>query len=346
MLTECGDWYVPFGILFDPKRSKDMALPPYFKARLARIYKREVHRVQVFDFGGLPDLMADGLSARMLMEHRDAQGVSLFTSRAWKQLFDIRGPLIGISSAGDFLGTSPSYTTIRDSILRLCHRLIACSIVGRSQAPKKVIVTDLFYLRGMDVGSVNVPYLLARYLRLFAAGRKSRDFISRVRLQICMEIDDTWAWVAQGPERLPDAAAGTHGAAEVALAVDDDMPQAVPPPPRTQESSLVLIQGRSEQSHVSILLLQVLENQLLSVSLLICLRKRDCVERIPSADGNLRELSGEEAWETIENFAQGQKEWDNPLNIISEQEIENLKVHVKRLFGNEKVWVKMHRNIA
>ncbi|GKD49725.1 hypothetical protein Tco_1278701 [Tanacetum coccineum] len=44
-----------------------------------------------------------------------------------------------------------------------------------------------------------------------------------------------------------------------------------------------------------------------------------------AADGNLRELSGEEAWETIENFAQGQKEWDNPPNINSEQEIENLK---------------------
>ncbi|GJR61766.1 hypothetical protein Tco_1503928 [Tanacetum coccineum] len=29
----------------------------------------------VFDFGGLPDLMAEGLSARMLMEHMDAQGV-------------------------------------------------------------------------------------------------------------------------------------------------------------------------------------------------------------------------------------------------------------------------------
>ncbi|GJQ93011.1 hypothetical protein Tco_0004150 [Tanacetum coccineum] len=40
-----------------------------------------------------------------------------------------------------------------------------------------------------------------------------------------------------------------------------------------------------------------------------------------AADGNLRELSGEEAWEAIENFAQGQKEWDNPPNIISEQEV-------------------------
>ncbi|GKD81615.1 hypothetical protein Tco_1348454 [Tanacetum coccineum] len=65
-----------------------------------------------------------------------------------------------------------------------------------------------------------------------------------------------------------------------------------------------------------------------------------------AADGNLRELSGEEAWEAIENFAQGQKEWDNPPNIISEQEVANLKAQAKRLFGNEDVWVKIHRGIA
>ncbi|GKF07132.1 hypothetical protein Tco_0041356 [Tanacetum coccineum] len=152
---------------------------------------------------------------------------------------------IGILSARDFFGTALSYTAIRDPILRLCHRLIACSITGRSQAPEKVTMTDLFYLRGMDVGSVNVSYLLARYLRLFAVGRKSGAHISGeqivarlaehfglltveilqgltviapkfpiinmaelVRLQIYMEVDDTWAWVAMGPERQPDAAAG------------------------------------------------------------------------------------------------------------------------------------------
>ncbi|GKC51330.1 hypothetical protein Tco_1074075, partial [Tanacetum coccineum] len=64
-----------------------------------------------------------------------------------------------------------------------------------------------------------------------------------------------------------------------------------------------------------------------------------------AADGNLRELSGEEAWEAIENFAQGQKEWDNPPNIISEQEVANLKAQAKRLFGNEDVWVEMHREV-
>ncbi|GKA16492.1 hypothetical protein Tco_0696239 [Tanacetum coccineum] len=65
-----------------------------------------------------------------------------------------------------------------------------------------------------------------------------------------------------------------------------------------------------------------------------------------AADEGLRELSGKEAWEAIENFAQGQKEWDNPPNIISEQEVANLKAQAKRLFGNENVWVEMHRGIT
>ncbi|GJR77361.1 hypothetical protein Tco_0089726 [Tanacetum coccineum] len=31
---------------------------------------------------------------------------------------------------------------------------------------------------------------------------------------ICVEIDDTWAWVALGPERQPDAAVGALGVAQ------------------------------------------------------------------------------------------------------------------------------------
>ncbi|GJT74913.1 reverse transcriptase domain-containing protein [Tanacetum coccineum] len=162
-----------------------------FEERLGRIYGKEIHRVQVFDFEGLIELMADGLSGRMLMEHRDAQGhkavLDLDIARALQfQLGGVRRRIswrefiLGISSAGDFLGTTPSYTWIRDPMLRLCHMLIACSIAGRSQAPEKVTMIDLFYLREMDVGSVNIPYLLARYLRLFTSGRKHWAMISRV----------------------------------------------------------------------------------------------------------------------------------------------------------------------
>ncbi|GKC94377.1 hypothetical protein Tco_1159819 [Tanacetum coccineum] len=253
-----------------------------FETRLARIFRREVHRVQVFDFGGLSDLMTEGLSSRMMMEHRDAQGQSVFgedvldldTTRAlqfqlggvrrrmsWREFIlalvlhtteemqtagfglywvksvrqipdkrDLSAYWIRISSMGDFLGT-PSYTLIRDPILRLCHKLIACSIAGRSQAPKKVTVTDLFYLRGMHVGLINIPYQLARYLRLFVSGRKKGAMISGglpvidmaklVRLQICIDLDDTWSWVAPGPESQLDTTAGALEAAEDAPIADE-----------------------------------------------------------------------------------------------------------------------------
>nr|GFA79944.1 ribonuclease H-like domain-containing protein [Tanacetum cinerariifolium] len=59
--------------------------------------------------------------------------------------------------------------------------------------------------------------------------------------------------------------------------------------------------------------------------------------------GTLGELSCEEAWEAIENFTQGQKEWDNPPNINSKKELASLRAQAKRLFRNEKVWVEMPR---
>ncbi|GKA15327.1 hypothetical protein Tco_0695074 [Tanacetum coccineum] len=45
---------------------------------------------------------------------------------------------------------------------------------------------------------------------------------------------------------------------------------------------------------------------------------------------------------------QGSNQLKEALEIRSrgDDEIENLKVHAKRLFGNENVWVEMHRNIA
>ncbi|GJR38479.1 hypothetical protein Tco_1214163 [Tanacetum coccineum] len=202
----------------------------YFEERLGKIYGRGVHRVHVFDFGGLTDLMVEGLSDRMLMEHMDAQGYSVFTSRAWRfgeavldldtaralqfQLGGVRRHMswrefiLGVSSEGDFLGTAPSYTAIRDMMLRLCHR-------------------------GIDVGPVNVPYLLARYLRIFASERKlwamisGGQFVARLAEHFGLLTEQRLygltmiAWVAPGPERQPDAAAGALEVAEGAPDVDE-----------------------------------------------------------------------------------------------------------------------------
>nr|GEV43725.1 hypothetical protein [Tanacetum cinerariifolium] len=159
-----------------------------FEGMLKKIYGRGVHRVDVFDFGGLTTEMAEGLTSRMLMHHKYTQRQSVFTSREIKsagfgaywdesarRILD-KGNLSaywrGILSKGDFLGSSLTYTAIRVPMLRMGHRLIAYNITGRSQAPEKVTSIDLFYLQGMDVKLVNIPYLLARYLRRFALGRK------------------------------------------------------------------------------------------------------------------------------------------------------------------------------
>ncbi|GKD06198.1 hypothetical protein Tco_1181172 [Tanacetum coccineum] len=44
------------------------------------------------------------------------------------------------------------------------------------------------------------------------------DMAELVRLKICIEIDNTWAWVAMGPERKPDATTGAPGVAQDAPA--------------------------------------------------------------------------------------------------------------------------------
>ncbi|GJR14526.1 hypothetical protein Tco_0797178 [Tanacetum coccineum] len=183
------------------------------ETRLARIYRREIHRVQVFNLGGLPDLMAGGLSTRMLMEHKDAQGqrlhsieemqtagFSLYWTKSARWIPDkgnLRDYWIKISSPRDFLGTDPSYTLIRDPMLRLCHRLITCSIARRSQAPEK----------GLIVIALAFPII---------------NMAELVRLKSCVKLDDTWAWVPAGPARQEGGAGGVAEEAPVASGRGDE----------------------------------------------------------------------------------------------------------------------------
>ncbi|GKD87439.1 hypothetical protein Tco_1358593 [Tanacetum coccineum] len=51
-----------------------------------------------------------------------------------------------------------------------------------------------------------------------------------VRLQICEELDDTWAWVAPRPERQPDATIGTLEVAKGAQAGPAPVQAPQPPP--------------------------------------------------------------------------------------------------------------------
>ncbi|GJT15176.1 hypothetical protein Tco_0873882 [Tanacetum coccineum] len=226
--------------------------------------KPTVNRVHVLDFARLTEEMRQTLADRLRMVYTGDDGQELFTIYAWRRLFEIRGPL---------LGEARRRMTWRQFILDLgLHtskemtedRFEAYCISSRGHAPKKVTGIDLFYLRSMDQGTTNVPYLLAQYLFRHAEGRKSRAmmsvryFIRRlvdhfglvsdeglmglsvitrvlpminlyelVKLNIYVRLGDTWAWVAQGLERQQVAAAGAPEVAEgirLGMAVGEKKP--------------------------------------------------------------------------------------------------------------------------
>ncbi|GJV43699.1 hypothetical protein Tco_1428235 [Tanacetum coccineum] len=146
---------------------------------------------------------------------------------------DIRDYWIEISSDRDFLGPNPFYVFIQDPVRRLCHGMIACSISGRGQAPKKVIGVDLFYLYSIDRGTANVPHLLAQYLFRHAEGRKSGARLSEVTsLGVLQPILDWQSDVAAGaPGAAEDDPANDKGAEVNPAPVQ--APQPPPPAPRT-----------------------------------------------------------------------------------------------------------------
>ncbi|GKF07739.1 hypothetical protein Tco_0041963 [Tanacetum coccineum] len=102
-------------------------------------------------------------------------------------------------------------------------RLSRGHLIGRL-AHHFVLVSD-DGLKGLSIVACELPLI---------------DMGELVKLNICIEIGDDWAWVAPGPERQQVAAAGTPGAAEDVSTVDEGVqadptpmqaPQQQPPPP-------------------------------------------------------------------------------------------------------------------
>ncbi|GKE29852.1 hypothetical protein Tco_1445236, partial [Tanacetum coccineum] len=205
--------------------------------RLERIYSREIHRVQVVDFQGTPELIRDGLFARMVMEHRDDAGVVVFTSQAWG------GCLI--------LGYNWFGSSFWSSLARLDLEREEMESFG--------------FARGLDVGSVNIPYLLARYLRRFAAGRKSMAYISGGQFvaRLAEHFGPLAAEILGGliviapelliidMERQPDAAAGAHEVAQDDEGGHADLApaQAAPPQPAISRNMLQRMARLKEDVH-------------------------------------------------------------------------------------------------
>ncbi|GJZ16105.1 hypothetical protein Tco_0551782 [Tanacetum coccineum] len=72
----------------------------------------------------------------------------------------------------------PSYTTIKNDIRRLVHRLLNISINGRHNAKEKVTLEDLFFLHSMDGGDlVDVPWNVAKFFTNKSKGAKTKSMI-------------------------------------------------------------------------------------------------------------------------------------------------------------------------
>ncbi|GJV07218.1 retrovirus-related pol polyprotein from transposon TNT 1-94 [Tanacetum coccineum] len=65
-----------------------------YEQRLKTIWGRPVNRLHVLDFAGLTEGMRQTLGDRLSMVYAGDDGEALFTSHAWRRLFEVRGPLI------------------------------------------------------------------------------------------------------------------------------------------------------------------------------------------------------------------------------------------------------------
>ncbi|GJS73208.1 hypothetical protein Tco_0706049 [Tanacetum coccineum] len=224
--------YVPFGILFDPKR--------YYKdgvyTRMLRRPRRQVNRVHILDFEGLTLDMRHDLAERTRMVYTMDDGQEVFMSHAWRRLFDIRAPLVH-----EFILEFFSTCRIVDEmgldadakVLYLLAQYLFKYVEGRKSGAR--LSGEHFIVRlAHHFGLVSDDGL--RRLSIVTCELPLIDMGELVKLNICMEIGDDWTWVAHGTERQPVATAAALRGAEDALNIDKDAqavptPKHAPPPP-------------------------------------------------------------------------------------------------------------------
>nr|GEX24706.1 hypothetical protein [Tanacetum cinerariifolium] len=195
-----------------------------FKKRLGKIYRGEVHGVHVFDFGGLTGIIHEGLRGRTLMEYKDAQGQSVFTSRAWMRLFEIRVSV----------GGARRRMRWRHFILALgLHTTEEMETTGFGlywvesgrQISEKGDLSAFWREISFEGDFLYTPFLYSyqgsNVEIMPQAHRLEEEEGYDIWESIYVKLDDTWAWVAPGPQRQQVAAAGALEAAEDALVADE-----------------------------------------------------------------------------------------------------------------------------
>nr|GEV85029.1 hypothetical protein [Tanacetum cinerariifolium] len=165
-----------------PGRGYTKEIVQDFELRLDTMLGSQVNWVHVLDFARLTEEMVQTLADMMRMVYTRAEGHVLFTSHAWKRLFEIRA--LRRMTWREFILALGLHTAEEMAEVKFeTYWLGSASAILdkedlRGQAPEKVTAIDLFYLRSMDQGTVNVPYLLAQYLFRHTKGRKSEARMS------------------------------------------------------------------------------------------------------------------------------------------------------------------------
>ncbi|GJV54254.1 hypothetical protein Tco_1449995 [Tanacetum coccineum] len=150
--------------------------------------------VQVVDFQDMPKLLRDGLFARMAMEHRD--GTTNLGAHS--------GFILALRLHTGEEMESPGFARRFGARRKSGAHISGGQFVARMAEHFRLLTAEI--LGGLTVISFELSII---------------DMAELVRLQICTQFDDTWGWVAMGPERQLDATAGAPAVAEDAPAVDE-----------------------------------------------------------------------------------------------------------------------------
>ncbi|GJZ28033.1 hypothetical protein Tco_0572680 [Tanacetum coccineum] len=142
----------------------------------------------------------------------------LFTSHAWRRLFEIRAPLVR-EFILEFLSTCKMSDTKMglDVAETLCFQL--GGVRRRMTWRQFILALGLHTEEEMAEAGFGAYWLGTHFGLVSDQGLRGLFVVTRElplldlhelgRLNICVRIRDTWAWVAPGPEMQPDAAAGT-----------------------------------------------------------------------------------------------------------------------------------------
>nr|GEU58185.1 clathrin heavy chain 2-like [Tanacetum cinerariifolium] len=175
-----------------------------FETMLAGIYRRGILKVRVCS-------LAEPGGGYLILKRRCRLLILVYIGMRARDGSPTRGSECLLDRdlvCGGLSRYTPSYRLMRDLMLRLYHRLIACSIAGKSQAPKTVLEIICFR---EEVGGYDIWRSICCSLgRAFGL------------------LTEEAPWVDGDCARPPCYRYGRVGDE------DEEMPQVVPPPPSTQ----------------------------------------------------------------------------------------------------------------